>query len=611
MPFGGGATAPFSAYTTGSGVALGAVDTGETGPRVADAEVAFSSAAFNSQGLGAITNEMKTAVVPAAGSANPPVDSAGAESYAKGSGVEVGLGQELPVTANQIPLTQASAASAPPVRSDGEPGVNPASTGLVKTSLVDVPLGPVAFASAARGKAGAVWSPSTCIAGQPISYGEGSVAQLDVLDVGTTNEDGTLQAPIITLEQSQTDQQAVESRSMTYLFPNTGPDGTADGTFGVGTITEMILAPISLAQDATTGLPALEIDVAGTWYMSVRASGKAPAEVQYGLLDPPADPDVPIISIFQGDELLGGLTFEDILGGEGLTLPPDIAALLSLGVGEDPRDIAAPNTDPDPDSQPVKTITQGRAAADVLRLNLLTPSAPGDTSVRVAGLRVGHFETDVRVPEGGIRCQFPVSKVGPDSVTTGQEFTWTITIPSDPNALAGVACKLTDIAATDLILTKTGNPKVRITSVSNGGTISADKQGASWSGLGSYDPNDPNRQPIVMTVKAVAEGAGTFQNTVDVTAKLTDCTGGGLFDGSAQLLAEFLGRANIQGDNAIQGGTEILGVGQTAAPTAAVLAERVLPTTGASRGLTMLGIMAMLSAAGVYLFNRKVSSHTT
>jgi LPXTG-motif cell wall-anchored protein len=145
--------------------------------------------------------------------------------------------------------------------------------------------------------------------------------------------------------------------------------------------------------------------------------------------------------------------------------------------------------------------------------------------------------------------------------------------------------------------------------VSNGGSHTATS--AHWDNLGSYDPNDPNRQPIVVTVKGIAEGAGTFVNTVDVHATLGECNGGGLLEGAA-LVADFLGRANITGDGAVVGGAQVLGHGETSAPTASVLAERVLPTTGGTNRLfTGLGIAALLMAAGVYLFNKKATSSTS
>jgi LPXTG-motif cell wall-anchored protein len=614
VPFGGGATTNFGGYSTGAAVHVDALTAAPEGPRIVDGEIAFSSAAFQSNGLSPINNEMGIAVVPTAGAAEAPVSSDGAESYGKGSGVEVGLATDLPNDdLNQIKLTQAGAASAPPVRSDGEPPLNPASTGLVQTTLVDVPAGPLLFAGAARGKAGAVWNANTCIAGQPISFGEGHVAQVDVLDTGEQDpETGEHGAPVVTLNSTE-NQEAVESQSITYLVPNTNGAGVPDGTYGVVSETQMILAPVTLAEDATTGQGALTIEIAGTWLLRVHATGQGPATVEYGLQDPPADPDTPIISFFQDGDLVGGLNFQDIFGEEGLVLPPEISTLLTLAIGENPRDIAPPNTaNPDTVGDPFLTVTEGRAAVDVLRLGLLNLGDP-EASPAIAGLRVGHMEAKVTIPAGGIKCQFPVKKEGPSTVTSNQEFTWTITIPSDPNALAGVACKLTGISAIDTIFDVTGSPGVRITGVNgpagSSSTIAANGQSASVTGLGEYDPNNPNRQPITFDVKAIATGAGTFKNMVDVTAKLTDCTGGGFFEGQAEL-ADFLANARITGDNAVVGGAQILGVGQTAAPTSAVLAQRVLPQTGASRGLTMLGIMAMLTAAGVYLFNRKVSGNS-
>ena len=612
VPFGGGATAAqFSAHASGSLVHAKALEAAVEGPRIVDAEVGFSNAAFNSAGVeGGIDNEMGVAVVPAGGSADAQLDSAGKESYAKGSGVEVGLAQDLPAQdTEQIELTQAAGASHPPARSDGEDPPNAASSGLVTSSLVDVPAGPLLFASAARGKAGAVWNPQTCIAGQPISFGEGSVAQVDVLDTGESSDTG-LEAPVVTLE-SENQQQALESQSFTYLVANTGPDGKADGTFGVVSETRQILAPVTLADSAETNQGALTIDIAGTWVLKVTATGKGPATVEYGVEG--LGTDVPVIRFLQDGVPIEGaeLTLDMIFGDEGFTLPPELAPLLGLAIAEQPRAISPSETTvPNPPVPPITEVTHGQAAVDVIRLDLLNVGLP-DSAPEVVGLRIGHMEADVKVPAGGIRCQFPVKKEiagGVTTVQTGQEFTWTITIPSDPDALAGIACKLTNISAVDNIITQTGSPNVTITSVSNGGSINADKRGASWTGLGTYDPNDPNRQPIILTVKATASGAGTFLNTVDVTATLGECTGGGLFEGDAEALADFLGRAKLEGDNAINGGTNVLGVGQTASPLTAVLAQRTLPTTGASRGLTMLGIAAMLTAAGVYLFNRKVSS---
>ncbi|MEY2568542.1 MAG: hypothetical protein QOE35_3071 [Actinomycetota bacterium] len=619
--FGNGATTPFSAYSTGSIVHAGVLDTGvDPGPRIVDAEEGLSAAALNSQGLDSgVVGETRVAVVPPAGKQGDPqlvpakmVDSTGKEAYGRGSGVEAGIGTDLPDAANQVALTQATAASHPPLRSDDKPGVNTASTGLVTTSLVQVPGGPLLYADALPSAAGAVWNPQTCIVGQPISFGRGSVAQAELIDAGgASNPNGTLPAPVISVDS--TDQQkGLESRSFTYLFPNKGADGKADGTFGVGTYTEMILAPIKIAADPVTHQGALEIDVAGTWFFSIKASGKAPAEVQYGLKAPPAGP-VPILTVLQDGVEQGSLTLDQLTGGTaGIVLPSQAAQLIGLAIGEDPRDIAKPGADPDADSKPLTTVTEGRGAVDVVRLSALTPGAPDDSTTQVAGLRVGHFEADVKVPEGGIRCEFPVKKEGSPTATVGQEVPYTITIPSDPTALDGIACKLTNITATDTLrnATDTGPAKgVKITNAP-GAQIASGGQSATWTNLGDYDPNDPNRKPIVVTVGVTPTAATEFKNTVHVTATLGQCTGGGFLDGDASIQA-FLQGAGLIGDNAIQGAS-IQGNGATSAPTAAVLAEKVLPTTGGTNRLfTGLGIAALLMAAGVYLFNKKVTSSTS
>src|SRR4051794_26190229 len=93
--FGAGETTPFSAYSTGSIVHAGVLDTGvDPGPRIADVEEGLSAAAINSEGLDpGVVGETRVAVVPKAGSTTPPVDSAGKEAYGRGSGVEAGLVQ--------------------------------------------------------------------------------------------------------------------------------------------------------------------------------------------------------------------------------------------------------------------------------------------------------------------------------------------------------------------------------------------------------------------------------------------------------------------------------------------------------------------------------------
>ena len=101
--------------------------------------------------------------------------------------------------------------------------------------------------------------------------------------------------------------------------------------------------------------------------------------------------------------------------------------------------------------------THAAAAADVVRLTGL--DAGGGTTL--AGLRVGHMEASVSVPQNGIKCTFPVTKVADkDPVNAGDPFTWTITIPSDSHALDGLACDIVSMSATDKTSVVSGSPEV-------------------------------------------------------------------------------------------------------------------------------------------------------
>ena len=599
--FPGGAS--FSAYGTGVGVHADVIDAGAEGPRVVDAEIGVSSVGMNTGGLDAgIVNEMNMPIVPKAGATDAPVDSGGMEAYGKGSGVEVGLGSTLPNLddANQIKLTQVGAASEPPTRSDGEDPLNSASTGLVRTSLVDVPAAPLLYADVAETNAGAVWSNRTCIVGQPLAVGSGVIADAQLLGASDDAEtENDLEGAVLEVDSEQGDE-AIDTQSFTYLIANKGADGAPDGTYGVVSETRMIFAPITIGEDATSGLGALQINLLGTWVLRVTATGKAPATVHYGPGD--VSPETPILQVLADGELQGQLLFQDLFGEEGLNLPPEIEALLELSVGENPRAIAAPDTVPDDTAPPVTTNTEGSAAVDVLRLGVLQPDAP-EAGFSLAGLRIGHMEAKVTVPEGGFRCVFPVDKRiagGGTTVNAGTPFEFTITIPSDANALDGLACEIVAMLVLDTLTENTAGG--RLTGASDGGQVAADGQSVLWPDIGGYKNGDP---PRVLTVQAVAESGGEFTNNVDVTATLGNCDGGGLLEGAA--LAAFLEGAGLAAaDGTVVGGVAIKGLGSSGTLTAAVLAQS-LPATGGSANTLYVGLAlaALLSAAGVYRLTRK------
>ncbi|MBV9936090.1 MAG: hypothetical protein JO367_17465, partial [Actinobacteria bacterium] len=149
--------AVFSGYSHGANVHTHVLDTGATGPRVADVEAVFSGATANSGGLKETPNEMGVDVVPAPGAKDPSVDPAGKQVYGKGSAVEVGLGTNIPNSdANQIGLPGlAEAASNPATRNDGGKVTNSSVTGLVDKNLATIPGDPLAYVQAADDQAAA------------------------------------------------------------------------------------------------------------------------------------------------------------------------------------------------------------------------------------------------------------------------------------------------------------------------------------------------------------------------------------------------------------------------------------------------------------------------
>ena len=94
-------------------------------------------------------------------------------------------------------------------------------------------------------------------------------------------------------------------------------------------------------------------------------------------------------------------------------------------LGEDPRAI-----DGNVSTKPVETATAASGAVDVVRVSLL------DTSqVRAADVRIGHLESAVAVPEGGITCGIGLAKNAiPEQVSAGQPFKWALKSPTPTTA---------------------------------------------------------------------------------------------------------------------------------------------------------------------------------
>ena len=175
--------------------------------------------------------------------------------------------------------------------------------------------------------------------------------------------------------------------------------------------------------------------------------------------------------------------------------------MLTLLLGVPPRPLAGSTTTTSADG------TSANGAVDLLRLAVLNT---------VADIGVAHMEGRVTVPAGGIKCTIPVSKVASvDPVTVGNEFTYTITIPSDAAFYQALFnCDLINITAVDTVETQSGTPRIQLLEASNGGVISGNT--VTWANLGNYTLG---QAPIVLTIRALiprSSGAGVLRDTVNV-----------------------------------------------------------------------------------------------
>jgi len=517
---------PFSAYGTGSVVALNALALGNT--QIAGTQAAFSGGAVNSAGLSsALTSEFGQAVLP---------QGVGRNAYGRGSGLELGLVTPVVqnVDVNQLNLAgRAEAVAAPP-------------SPLV-TKEIPISLNPVAFASTLRGQAQATFDPTFCPVGRPLSFGLGYAENLQLLNTLGQNADGSFAAPVLGTSTPEGQERATsQSRTVTYLIPN------GDGTFGVVSETRQTVAPITVLGAALPLPAAVTIEVAGEFVLRAIATGKpGGARIEY--------PGNPVITIKLAGVQLLKLSLQDLLGQGGL--PVNAAPIATLTVGTPPR--AIKGTGPAPVAADG---TSASAAVDAVRLKLL--EIPG---LMAADLAVGHMEAAVTVPAGGVRCRIPVSKSAtPDPIQVGQEVTYTIKIPSDAGFYSALFnCDLVGIKATDIHANTPGGPRVTLTSAEPNGRIEGGK--AVFDNLGSYKKGDP---PIVLTVKGrVPSGsrAGVLTDTADVTASLGNCQGGAAGEDIVRGGANFegtaiTGKVTLAGPN-VTGGT-LAATGGTGMPLA-------------------------------------------
>ncbi|MGH2784704.1 MAG: hypothetical protein ACRDJ1_05550, partial [Actinomycetota bacterium] len=371
-------TSGFSAYVNGTTVHAHAV---QLPPKVADADVAFSSVAFNGGGLKtAVVNEVNELVAPAAPTKNV---------HARGGSVEVGVGEEVPQEDGhpiELPVAIAQAAT------DKAPFVDGPNVSTIIP--LDGVLDPIANAQVLQGVAAAIWNPNYLfpMLGNPIGYGYGAAADVEALNLGEIDEAGDMTAPVLDTEAPGPERNVSSSQSYTYLVNN------GDGTCGITTETHMTIAPIQISLPPNPDAPqtGLLIEVAGDWVMKAVATGKPTGNSLTYSPDPNQDPASFVLRVLDlslplADQVLGQLALQDILGDTGLAEQLDpLDPLLDIAVGADPRAISSAPI-PDDTSAPTVTPTHVSAAADVIRLKLGAGLSEG---LELADLRVGHFETD-------------------------------------------------------------------------------------------------------------------------------------------------------------------------------------------------------------------------
>ena len=472
------AQASIKASATGTVVHAGALQSGAT--RLLDGEVAFSGAAYDSQGLTqTLLNEMQRPFAPV---------NASKLSSGRASGLEVGLGV-TPKDPNQLILAGEADASSPP---SGPP---------VTKEIGPVPAGPLAWASVLRGTADANAVPSVCALGTDLSNGTAFAADAQLLDAGKSTPTG-LQSPVLAADAPTPDRAVSNSVSRTLFVSQRDSKGKLQGPdFGVMSEVRETIAPVTFFK----GTPnQFTIEVLGEWVLQTVATGlPGGAYVHYG--PEKASPSTPILRVIQSSGTQT-FSFQDVFGSKGLVIT--IPGVAEIAIGEDPRAIGGSDTS-SPETSPGGTKTS--AAVDVARVRSL-PNAPGD----IEDVRVGHMEASALVPAGGVACPLPITKIpSVSSVNVGGTFTTTFTV-NNPFQCTLKNVSITDDVTTDGLATfsvDSTDPTAAVTGGGKTGTIS-------WTGLGDIKPGKSE------TVSAVFGAHGGTGHIIDIakgSAKLADC----------------------------------------------------------------------------------------
>ncbi len=496
--------ADYQGYSTGSILHAGVLRLGST--QLVDAELAFSGATIASQGTrgvtfgpgaapGTVVNEYGQVVQPSLPDATDPARR-GDRAFGRGSGLEVGLANNLPTTSNQIILAQKAQASAPP----------PAE---VRREIGPLKLDGLAYASLVRGEAQARFREDrTCLPGQPLSSGVGYVADAQLLGTGGTSAQ-PFDNSLVALDSSSPERRVAQSRSTTQLVPQVDINGNRLGdNFGLMTETRQTIAPVTLFRGQPTQIT---IEFLGEWVLRAVATGVGGPAGNYIFYGPGrVTPQTPVLRILSGlappVENIVQITLQQLLGTAGLVV--NLPGLAEIAVGEDPRGIGGSAT-----SSPALNSdgTLAAAALDVVRVTLLDGT--------LADVRIGHMEARAQVPAGGIRCQLPITKAADRLVVNaGEQFTYTIEVTNPFGD-----CSLTNVRVVDTITVPTGL-RYSVVRTSPQATVAGDV--ITFNDIGPIGPGSRGSATITIAIPPDS-GGGLMVNNATATGVCATGTGNG------------------------------------------------------------------------------------
>ncbi|HEU5035137.1 MAG TPA: LPXTG cell wall anchor domain-containing protein [Mycobacteriales bacterium] len=567
-------TANFHGYATGTVVHVDALQAAASGPQLANAEVAFSGASVASKGAGnggapaQIVNEMSQIVQP-----KLPVSGdsklQGTNSFGRGSGLEVGLGQNLPAGSPQIPVSKVQVSALPNSHDD--------------SGLLEVPAAPLAYAKAARGLASAQWSAtSACPLGDaPLSFGEGYVADARLLSqsAASTNPPSD---PLVGVETPIDPTAAVsDAKSFEVLAAPTDAKGNPIASDGNGLLSETLetIAPVTLFQ----GTPnEVTIRVLGTWQLQVVAGGvPGSAYVQYGPVPGSFKSNILEVDTLdsKGAVQRQTFTFQDVFGNGGLTIPA--GPLVTLKVGTPPHAIGG-----DGAVTAAKDGTSAAGAVDVVS------AIVGDASagVHIADLRIGHMEGSATVPAGGISCTIPITKVpNHNPVKAGDNFTYTITLDNTTDCTLDPAKVVDHLSGDKGVKFSITGEQPKADNVQNGDTVT-------WNNVGPIPAH--GKKQLTLTVHIPSDSAaGTLTDKVDLV-KASCANGGGTgITGvvtGVTTVSTVTGSQTVTEPKVVAGPTGVEGKN----------IPKVLPRTGSNPALPLAALAALAVGGGLLRWRR-------